>query len=178
MLMKTIGVVFLVAAVGLAGRPATAQDLAPQLEAFRPFLGKTWRGEFANSTPERPMVDVSRWERVLNGQAVRIVHSVNDGEYGGETIIRWDAERDSLAFYYFTTAGFMTTGTLWFEDGRFVSHETVVGNAQGITEVRAVGEVLDDGRMVSSSRYLQNGTWVDGHRITYTPDDSAEPMFR
>jgi hypothetical protein len=84
---------------------------------FLPFTGKTWKGEFASSTPEKPIFDVSRWEFVLNNQAVRVLHSVNQGEYGGETLIMWDTSRSCLSYWYFTTAGFFTQGTMKFEDG-------------------------------------------------------------
>src|SRR6188508_1077826 len=82
---------------------ADEPSLAPQLEPLRPLLEKTWKGEFAKSTPEKPLVDVMRCERALNGKAVRVVHSLNDGAYGGETIFRWDAKQESLTYHYFTT---------------------------------------------------------------------------
>src|SRR4051812_37431787 len=72
------------------------------LEKLQPLLGKTWKGAFANSKPDKPTVDVMKWERILNGQAVRILHSINDGVYGGETIIRWDKEKQAVVYYYFT----------------------------------------------------------------------------
>lgn len=46
-------------------------------------------------------VDIQRWELALNGQAVRILHSINDGEYGGESLLVWDRDRRSLVFHYF-----------------------------------------------------------------------------
>ena len=58
---------------------ADGPTLDTHLEPLRPLLGKTWRGEFKNSTPEKPIVDVSRWERILNGKAVRVMHSINEG---------------------------------------------------------------------------------------------------
>jgi hypothetical protein len=68
----------IVALAALALRPALSQEKQPplseHLEEFAPFLGKNWKGEFASSTPQRPMHDISRWERALNGQAVRILH--------------------------------------------------------------------------------------------------------
>src|SRR2546430_16124359 len=100
-------------------------SLDPRLEALRPLLDKTWRGEFANSKPEKPTIDVMRWERALNGKAVRVLHSVNDGVYGGETIIRWDENKQAVTYHYFTTAGFMTAGTMSFKDGKVVTHELV-----------------------------------------------------
>jgi hypothetical protein len=159
--------------------PGYSQDyLAPELQAFQPFIGKTWQGVFRNSTPEKPMVDISHWERALNGNAIRIMHSVNEGEYGGESIIFWDKEKQSLVYYYFTTAGFFTHGTMSFEDSAIVSHEMVSGNENGITEVKSTGTILPDGRMLSKSRYLQNGQWVDGHEITYVEDAQAQVIFR
>ncbi|MEM9704230.1 MAG: hypothetical protein AAF907_17455, partial [Planctomycetota bacterium] len=65
--------------------------LAPQLEPLRPLIGKTWKGEFRQGPAGQTVVDIMRWERALNGSAVRTMHSINDGLYGGETIYRWDA---------------------------------------------------------------------------------------
>lgn len=156
----------------------STESLAAPLEPLRPFIGKTWRGEMAASTPEKPMVDISRWERALNGQAVRVLHSINNGEYGGESIIYWDPKLQSLAFYYFTTAGFHTNGTMKFENGKFSGSEAVTGAENGITEVRSTSEVLADGRLHSKAEYLQNGQWVPGHEITYVPDPAAQVVFR
>jgi hypothetical protein len=159
-------------------RGAEAPTLIPQLEPFRAFLGKTWRGEFKNSTPEKPVIDISRWERALNGQAIRILHSINRGDYGGESILTWDAEKKSVVYYYFTTAGFMTTGTMKIVDGRLVGHETVRGAAGGVTEVRSTNEIRPDGTMIAKSEYLKNGQWEPGHEITYREDPKAEVVFK
>ena len=113
----------------------------PRFEPLRPLLGKTWKGVFPGSTAAKPVVDVSRFELALNGQAVRILHSINGGDYGGESLIVWDKAKDSLVFYYFTTAGFYTTGTLKAEAGGFVAHEPVTGDADGITEVKSTSQV-------------------------------------
>ena len=158
--------------------PTTAQDnVAAHFEPLKPYVGKTWRGTFANSTPERPMVDISRWEWALGGQVIRILHSVNDGRYGGETIIVWDAAKEGLVYFYFTTAGFYTTGTMQIEDGKFTTYEEVKGNQQGITAVKAVGEILPDGRFKSTSQYLKDGEWVEGHEILYEEDPHAEVIL-
>src|SRR5439155_13537205 len=146
---------------------ADAQKLDEHLEPLRPFLVKTWRGEFKSSTPERPQFDVCRWERALNGQAVRVLHSVNDGSYGGESIIFWDGAQKHVVYYYFTTAGFFTTGTMRFTEGKFTSHELVKGGSDGISEVRAVGELLADGKFQNKSEYLKEGKWVAGHEVLY-----------
>ncbi|MCH7675779.1 hypothetical protein IH879_12605 [candidate division KSB1 bacterium] len=82
--------------------------LNEHLKPLSPFIGKTWRGKSPNADPDKPFEDVSRWESALNGQAVRILHSVNEGAYGGETLVVWDRKKESLVFYYFTTEGFYT----------------------------------------------------------------------
>ncbi len=142
-------------------------SLSEHLKIFQPLIGKTFRGEFANSTPDKPMFDVSKWERALNGQAIRVLHSVNDGIYGGETIIMWDAENEKIAYWYFTTAGFRTTGTMEIEGWVWTSLEKVVGNKQGITEVRATSELKPDGTLSLKSEFYQNEQWVPGHELTY-----------
>jgi hypothetical protein len=157
---------------------ATKESLDKQLEPLRPFLGKTWKGHFKNSTPEKPIIDVSRWERALNGRAIRILHSVNDGAYGGETLLFWDAKKESLVFYYFTTAGFHTTGTMTIKDGQVTAHETVTGSADGVTEVKSSSEIRSDGSLVSKSEYLKEGKWVPGHEVTYQEDAKAEVVFK
>lgn len=158
---------------------ARAEDrLHPQLEKFRPLLGKTWRGEFKNSTPEKPVVDISKWERALNGQAVRTLHSINQGEYGGETLIFWSEEKKSLVYHYFTTANFQTTGTMTFDGTKFTSLEKVSGQAGGITEVKAVGEVRADGSLLIKSEYFKNGEWTPGRETVYREDPKAEVVFK
>ncbi len=159
--------------------PPTAGAVTPNehLAPLAPFVGKTWRGEFVDSTPEDPRVDVQRWEWALNGQGIRIVHSLNDGEYGGETMVMYDRERERLIYFYFTTAGFYTTGTIVADDGMFVSHEEVVGSTEGVTAVRSTSRILDDGRLESHSEYLKNGEWVPGHGVVYEEDPTAEVVF-
>ena len=177
-MLKTKSIIFLVALMSLANYAAAQEDLAENLKVFKPFIGKIWKGEFKNSTKEKPVIDVARWERALNGQAIRVLHSINNGEYGGESIILWDAKQQSVVYYYFTTAGFYTHGTMKFEKNKFISHEYVTGNQNGITEVKGTGEITADGKMVSKSQYLQNGKWVDGHEAVYVEDATAQVVFK
>lgn len=173
-LLLTLRLLLLLLSPGAIAEPEGEDALAP----LAPFVGKTWRGELAGSSAEEPRIDVSHWEWALNGKAVRILHSVNDGAYGGESLIFEDPEGEGLMFFYVTTAGFYTEGTLTFEDGKFISHEKVTGSVEGgVTQVKAVGEILPDGRLRSTSRYLKDGEWVEGHSATYVEDPSAEVVF-
>src|SRR4030095_9287211 len=126
----------------LAAVAAEQLPLNVHLEPLRPLLEKTWKGTFKDSKHGKPNVDVKKWERAHNGQAIRILHSINDGAYGGETLLVWDEQRKTIAYYYFTTDGFMTNGTLEAKDGKFVMHEDVKGDASGVTEVRSTSDIL------------------------------------
>jgi hypothetical protein len=157
---------------------AEKPSLNPHLAPLEPLLGKTWKGTFMNSKPDKPIVDVEHWERALNGQAVRQVHSINNGAYGGETMFIWDEKKQTVAYYYFTTAGFMTTGTLQVKDGHIVASEQVSGDAGGVTEVRSTSEIQPDGKFHVKAEYLKNGQWVLGHEVTYEEDAASEVVFK
>ncbi len=169
---------FLTVVLVWSGIGFSQQKLSDKFEPLRPLIGKTWRGTFTSSTEEKPMEDVSRWERTLNGQAIRVMHSINDGVYGGETIIYWDKEKQDLVYYYFTTAGFYTNGTMTIKDSTFISHEYVTGNEEGITEVKSTSKLLPDGRLHATSQYLKKGEWVKGHEVYYKEEPTAEVVFK
>ena len=177
--MKTRCALFAAIAVCLSVLPAAADPtaLAPQLEPLRPWLGKTWKSEPAAQT-DKPKIDIARWERALNGHAVRILHSINDGEYGGETIVMWDEEKKSVVYHYFTTAGFATAGTMTFENGKVLTNEKVSGNAGGVTEVSGTSEFASDGSFRVKTEYLKSGKWQPGREATYREDAAAAVIFK
>jgi hypothetical protein len=143
-----------------------------------PLLGKTWKGAFASSTPEKPVIDVVRWELVLNGQAVRSLHSINDGQYGGETVYVQDASTKGVIYFYFTTAGYYTQGTMSVLDEKIVCRETVNGDEDGVTQVESVAEILPDGRLHTHAKYFREGKWEQGHEVFYAEDPAAEVKFK
>ncbi|MBM3821619.1 MAG: hypothetical protein FJ404_01815 [Verrucomicrobia bacterium] len=143
------------------------RSLAPPLDPLKRLVGKTWRGEFKGGPGEKPIVDVVRWERILNGHAIRVVHSVNQGEYGGETTIVWNVKTLRLESYYFTTAGFFARGVLVMAKDKIMTTEEVMGHPRGITEVRTVMEFLPDGRIHLKARCLKNGEQSEGHEAEY-----------
>ena len=157
-----------------------AEDLgimSEHLKSLSPYIGKTYRGEFLNSTKDDPVYDVAKWERALNGNAIRILHSVNNGEYGGESIIMWNPEKESLMSWYFTTGGFFTNALVIVEGNKITSIEDVTGNDNGITKVKSIIEFSQNGRLENRSKYLMNNIWVDGHQIFYVEDPKARVIF-
>tara|TARA_B100000809_G_scaffold64481_1_gene61161 strand:- start:79 stop:603 length:525 start_codon:yes stop_codon:yes gene_type:complete len=153
-------------------------NLSKNLKVFEPYIGKTYKGEFSESTPEKPVFDVQYWERILNGNGIKITHSVNDGEYGGESIIMWDLKSKSLQSWYFTTAGFYIEATVTFEDKKVVSIEKVTGNQNGITKIKSIVQLLPNGEMHSKAQYFQEDKWIDGHEIYYKEDHEAKIIFK
>ncbi|MDX1539665.1 hypothetical protein [Arsukibacterium sp.] len=167
----------------LIGATAVAEDspsLHPKLEVFRPFLGQYWQGNLAEPGSEKPVIDRSHWSRALNGQAIKTVHSINHGEYGGESFIFWDDAKNSLAYYYFTTAGFYTHGTMQFnpQSGEIIALENVENNQNGITQVKSHSKIMPDGSLQVRSSYLQNEQWVEGHSAVYQPVAPQEILFK
>lgn len=151
--------------------------LDANLESLRPFLG-TWRGDFKKSTPESPLVDIARWERALNGKAVRIVHSINDGVYGGETLLLWDSTQRKIVYHYFTTAAFQTKGSMKVDGKKIRAEEKVIGDAGGAEETRATFELREDGTMVAKSEVMKDGAWQPAHEILYRRAPEAKVIFK
>lgn len=155
---------------------AESGTLDPKLEPLRPWLGKTWKQQ--PNEPGAGKIDVARWERALNGKAVRILHSIDNGAYGGETIVMWDRKKEAVVYHYFTTGGFTTNGTMKFEDGKMITHEHVSGEAGGVSEVRGTGTLQEDGTFRMKTEYLKNGKWQPGRDAVYREDAAAEVVFK
>jgi hypothetical protein len=157
---------------------ADQPSLDPHLEFLQPCLDKTFKSEGKEPSSGKPSSDVVRWERALNGKVVRITHSLNDGAYGGEVIVRWDEEKQAVCYHYFTTDTFWTEGTMTFKDGKIKTHEFVKGKAGGVTEVRASIEMRPDGTYLQKSEYLKDEKWAPGREALYRPDPAARLIFK
>ena len=73
-----ISIILITTCVFSQNEPESTQKvLSKNLKPFEAYISKTFKGVFANSTPEKPVYDISHWERALNGNAIRIMHSVN-----------------------------------------------------------------------------------------------------
>lgn len=131
------------------------------------FVGNTYRGEPVGGGADA-VADFQQWEWADEDEpSLLIRHSLSDGSYGGDTVVRGDPETGELSYVYTTTAGFITRGTFSVSDaGTWEAIEDVEGHAD-ITKVRSKGHTRSDGALVSSSEYLKNGKWVPGHSFVY-----------
>jgi hypothetical protein len=171
----------LIALTSLAADSVTL-PLSKELEPLQRLLG-IWKGEFVGGKSEKPMVDAVRFERALNGKAVRILHSVNDGIYGGETLVIWNPQARRIETFYFTTAGYRTEGVMTVDkEGVITSTETLKADesksGDPITQVRATTKMLPDGRMHVKSEYRKKAGWQAGHEIIYKEDSAAQIVFK
>ena len=164
----------------IAGCFAAADEpsLDPKLEPLRPLLGKTWKAELKDAKTGKTSEDIARWERALNGKAVRILHSVDAGSYGGESIVRWDKKQNTVMFHYFTTADFTTKGTMTFKDGAVITHEDVAGEAGGVTQVRATITLAGEEAFQMKTEYMKDGKWELARETTYRQDGAATVVFK
>jgi hypothetical protein len=144
------------------------------LEPMRPFLGITWRGDLTDPGSKRRRFDVVRYDRTLNGEAIRMLHSVNNGDLGGEMLIRYDEEDARVEYHYFTSAGFLTTGSIRFRGRSFVAEDDV---KEGQVPMRTVRR-LDGDRLVSSTQMLRDGRWTRGTEQFYEPAPDEKIRYR
>lgn len=151
--------------------PAHAQEMNhDKLSVFAPFIG-TWKAEFADGTN-----DVSNYAWILGGKALRIMHSINDGDYGGEALVHWNTDKEAITYRYVTTATFFTEGTITPTESGFDAHEIVYGNMGGITETRA-GYTVKEGEIHVWSQFLKDGEWADKTQATYVKAPDAAVKF-
>lgn len=170
----------LISLTGAVFNASAAEEAAldPKLEPLRPWLGKIWKGELKDAKTGKASVDIARWERALNGKAVRILHSVDAGAYGGESIVRWDKKQNAVVYHYFTTAEFTTVGTMTFESGAITTDENVAGEAGGVSQVRGTITMGNDASYHVKTEYMKEGKWQVARETTYREDAGAAVVFK
>ena len=151
--------------------------LSEHLIKMKPFIGNTYKGNFINSTKENPMIDILSFQRVLNGNAVKVIHSVNNGEFGGETMVMWNPEKERLQSWYFTSAGSLTIQNVQIKKDTFISTQNVERNKNGITKVKTIIEVLHGNQIKKRTKYLMNNLWKDGSETIYNKVHDHKPAF-
>ena len=168
---------FLLPALIVSAQTKSEPPLSDHLIEMKPFIGNTYKGDFINSTKENPMFDVLSFERALNGNAIKVIHSVNNGEFGGETMIMWNPEKEGLQSWYFTSAGSLTIQNVQIKKDTFISTQNVERNKNGITKVKTIIEVLHGNQIKKRTKYLMNNLWKDGSETIYNKVNDHKPAF-
>ncbi|WCL55189.1 hypothetical protein [Gimibacter soli] len=160
----------------LAGVPAMAAD--PVLAPLAPLMGKTWRSVENGTNPDGSTFnDVVRWEWQASGHMALATHSLNEGVYGGVTLIHHDAKARTIVFRYATTGGFYTEGTIVPKDGGFEILETVKGTTGGPSDVRTFMKMDGPDAYTVESRMMVNGVWGEPQTRMYRVDPDADVLF-
>lgn len=158
--------------------PATVAEevlpLHPKLERLRPFLGVTWRGDLRDPGTKNRRIDVVRYDRTLNGEVVRMLHSMNNGDLGGEMVIRFSDEKDAVEYHYFTSAGFYVQGIMTFRGGRMIAEDQ---DAEGRPVLRTERWRKGDA-LVSVTRMYREGEWTRGTEQIYEPAPDEKIRYR
>lgn len=167
----------LAAVLAIVLAPAGRAQAVAELKPLAWLVGAPWVGTVGEG-PEAA-TDVSVWSWAVGGHALRNVHAVADGAYGGETLLWWDDEAKAYAFVYVTTGGFATQGHLRLTDGGVLEGiEEVSGGAEGmaagVDAVRSTTRRADDGRLIISVSYLRDGLWGAEQERVYTRSAEAE----
>ena len=168
---------FLLPALIVSAQTKSEPPLSDHLIEMKPFIGNTYKGDFINSTKENPMFDVLSFERALNGNAIKVIHSVNNGEFVGETMVMWNPEKGGLQSWYFTSAGSLTIQNVQIRKNTFISIENVERNQNGITKVKTIVEVLNEDQIKKRTKYLMNNMWKDGSETVYNKINGLKPVF-
>jgi hypothetical protein len=172
-----ISMLALAAPVTALSQPASLPEAMSGRSAYAPFeamVGKTWRGQ--GTGPDKAE-DIQRWEWAIGGHAIRIVHSVNNGVYAGESLIFRDKDSGSYIFHYFTTAGFHTTGTIHLTGPAAFEMDEVVHGAKSIEALKSTGVLGADGIYRTRSKVEKDGKWVDVGGFDYREDATAVPVM-
>lgn len=157
----------------MACGPASAEPI-DQLAPLKPFVGKTWQADLDPTDGEA--IDIARWEWAMNGKAIRILHSVNNGAYGGETLIHFDAEANQIVYRYVTTAAFYTEGTITVTEDGFTAEATVIG-LPGTHRTEATHRLVN-GNMEVSTRIIKDSDAGSISKAIYVNTPDAVVVFR
>ncbi len=167
-----------IAALLMLGGPAFAADKAEAYEPMAPFAklaGKAWRGEGVGPNGQ-PVVDIARYEFILGGRAFQSTHRLENGSYGGRTIIFYDEGAKKHIFHYFTTAGFHTTGEITPSEDGFTAVEKVEGH-DAFAEVHSKAVYGDGTIRIVSSHVTHDGVKSEGEGLLYREIDDPGPLF-
>ena len=177
-MQKIITILFLLPILTSSKNLEENNFLSNHLRGLEPFVGKTFKGRFINSKLGSPYFDVKHWERALNGSAVRITNSVNDGEHGGERIVVFDPNQNSLVSWYFSTGGIITNSVVEIKNRKLISIEDVSNNKNGIKMIKTTYTLMNDGKLKNEIKYYMNNVWVEGHEMIYDEDLNAKIIFK
>ena len=151
--------------LGSSGLRSAADDLSPELEFLRPFVG-TWTGEFQDAT-ERPAI-LRSWTPILGGHAIRETRTVAEARFEAESIYYYDREAGVVAYLGMTNNGYVSRGQIAFDGEVFTQSGEQTGPDASAYSIRVTFRFTDEGTLVNQLYNAEDGEWRIGHSVVYT----------
>lgn len=151
--------------LGLSRSRSATDDLSPELEFLRPFIG-TWTGEFQDAS-ERPAV-LRSWTPILSGHAIRETRTVPEVGFEAESIFYYDREAGVVSYLGMTNNGYVSRGQIAFDGDAFTQSGEQTGPESPAYSIRVTFRFTDDGTLVNRLFSVQDGEWRAGHTVIYT----------
>jgi hypothetical protein len=106
--MRKFALALIMTAAALPMAPAPAADiLAAELQPMAFLAGSCWTGAMGGSA----VTDTHCFTPMLGGHFLRDRHRISHGRYAGETLYRWDAAARQIRWDYYSSDGFLMSGT-------------------------------------------------------------------
>ena len=102
----------------------------------------------------------------------------NSGEYGGKYIIMWNAEKNMVESYFFSTGGEIILSKATISVNIITIEEDFSKNGNRIKKVKKIYKLNIDGTLENKIKYFINNVWVNSHSMRYVQSDSAKVIFR
>jgi hypothetical protein len=153
--------------MGLLGLGRKADELSPELEFLRPFVG-TWVGEFQDAD-ERPTIHRS-WTPILDGQAIRETRTVPEVGFEAESIYYYDRAAGVVSYLGITDNGYVSRGQIAFDGETFTQSGEQTRPDGSTGSIRVPFQFTAEGTLVNQLFNLEDGEWRTGHSVIYTPN--------
>ena len=170
------GLIFFFISCFVLANSSEKNDLSYRLRGFEPFIGKYFKGSINNVSKLKSSSEVIYFQRILNGQAIRISHSINHGEFGGETIIAWNDSNNLLESIYFSTGGTIKKSIVEIKDHKVILLEDLI-NDNSIKKVKTTYKLLLNGNLEKEIKYYIDKTWRKSHVLIYKNDKNSKLIF-
>ncbi|UCC71672.1 MAG: DUF1579 family protein [Gemmatimonadota bacterium] len=151
--------------LSLSAFRAEADDLCPELEFLRPFVG-TWVGEVQDAG-ERPTI-LRTWTSVLGGQAIRETRTVAELGFEAESIYYYDRAAGVVSYLGITNNGYVSRGQIVLDGEVFTQSGEQTRPDSSTHSIRVTFRFADEHTLVNQLYNLQDGEWRIGHSVIYT----------
>jgi tetratricopeptide (TPR) repeat protein len=142
--------------------------LVSELEPLAPLLGN-WIGRFDD--PDETMEIHCTWAPILDGNAVRMVNTIEEAGFVSERTIYFDRAAESMAYVVITNNGYVSRGQMAFEGTLLVDTGSQTSPEGTVRQASGVWELMPDGTLENTGADRVEGRWVrspTSHRMILT----------